>query len=1153
MITIYPPDCNDFSTNGLGILTPDECTVKEMAGGMYELTLVHSIDGDSLRWAQIARGCIIKAPVPMRESPLYELAAFEGTESTETTVTRTVYKVSTSSGARLRMRTGPGFDYSVLNSYEPGTEVIYLGASGSWYHVSLRNGGAVGYMHSSCLTRVGTIEETVTTTQPVTREGITVQPSRDQLFRVCSIETDTAEKTVTATAQHIFYDLRGNLVNEAYKPEKVRAYNVVQHIGEHLLNPNAFTLVAPDRLKRKISGDYSYKSPVEVLLDPEEGVAAQAKAMVVRDNYDVYLLPDKKRDMGVTIRRGKNLVGVSVNSDESDVVTRIIPVGKDKDGEDLLLEGDEPYVDSDYIDDYPVVYSRRINYDVKVVDEDADGETTFLTVAEARAKLSELAEADFSDGADLPVYGMEVDFVLLGDAEGYENYAALQSIHLYDTVTVIDSLIGLKAQVRVTGYEWDALTQQYTSVTLGDIQDMQQTVYSYMLPAGGISGTRIAPGSLDGSALRSLSLDYAAIAVATIRQLQADSIDAVSAHIEHLVAEHIDTDELYAALAVLATAQITTAHIEQAEIEWATIENLTAQIAQIAQAEIGNAEIDTAQIRDLTAQVATIALAQITTAHIRDANIDWAQISNLTAQIAQIATAQIGTASIQQAQIDWAQITSLTAQIASVAQAQIGQATITTAQISDLTAQIATVTSLAAQAGHFDFAHVRDLVADAMVLEQGVGGSVYIENLAATSAMLAQATLGELVLKGTDGKYYELLAEADGTLRTKQVTVTQGEIDAGQTASGRAIVETNANITNLNAKDIQAQSAVISQIMAKAVEAEKITAGQAFIAMASIPELAATAITALQGSLTISGDHVRIQSSGSGSSSLATVLDSLRGDATAAMQAVSGLGVGGVNLVDDSEKITISGAGAIEYADATCYRILNRALEAGRTYTLSMASATLVSGNAPGMSLDVWRRPASGSDALLFRRTLDFSGGHQKTTFTLPDDGSTYYVLVFAGIVNSSSGVTVELTKVKLEEGTFATTWTPSQADAEAPLIALRTTLETYPGGFGALVEHVTGELDGAAGDLYSFFRFYSDSSNVPHLEMGASDSRMKMDLTNSRLSFKMDGGEVAYFSDNKLYVTNVEAIERMSVGTPANGYLEMVTTDTGVGFLWRA
>ena len=63
----------------------------------------------------------------------------------------------------------------------------------------------------------------------------------------------------------------------------------------------------------------------------------------------------------------------------------------------------------------------------------------------------------------------------------------------------------------------------------------------------------------------------------------------------------------------------------------------------------------------------------------------------------------------------------------------------------------------------------------------------------------------------------------------------------------------------------------------------------------------------------------------------------------------------------------------------------------------------------------------------------------------------------------------------------------------------------------------------------------------------------MTMKLTNSRLSFFWRNSEVAYFSDNKLYVTNVEAIERMSIGTGTNGYLDIVTTATGVGFLWRS
>ena len=69
-ICIYAPDAQDFSTNGLGILTPLECTIEEQAGGMYELKLVHPIDYAG-RWTHIQTGCVIKAPAPVRESPLY--------------------------------------------------------------------------------------------------------------------------------------------------------------------------------------------------------------------------------------------------------------------------------------------------------------------------------------------------------------------------------------------------------------------------------------------------------------------------------------------------------------------------------------------------------------------------------------------------------------------------------------------------------------------------------------------------------------------------------------------------------------------------------------------------------------------------------------------------------------------------------------------------------------------------------------------------------------------------------------------------------------------------------------------------------------------------------------------------------------------------
>ena len=70
---------------------------------------------------------------------------------------------------------------------------------------------------------------------------------------------------------------------------------------------------------------------------------------------------------------------------------------------------------------------------------------------------------------------------------------------------------------------------------------------------------------------------------------------------------------------------------------------------------------------------------------------------------------------------------------------------------------------------------------------------------------------------------------------------------------------------------------------------------------------------------------------------------------------------------------------------------------------------------------------------------------------------------------------------------------------------------------------------------------------------MSASASSIKMRLTNTRLTFVQSGKELAYFSDNKLYVTRLEVVEQISIGTASNGYLDMVTTPTGVGFKWRS
>ena len=147
MITIYPADCRDFSTNGLGLLTPLACTVTEQAQGRWELALEQPIDGTN-RWALLAAGRILKVPVPARESPVMEAEAAQ-----ESPAAREVYRVKVRS--HLRLRQGPGTDTGILGAYGSGTRVIALDREGDWVKVCLCRGGAVGWMHGAYLEPTG--------------------------------------------------------------------------------------------------------------------------------------------------------------------------------------------------------------------------------------------------------------------------------------------------------------------------------------------------------------------------------------------------------------------------------------------------------------------------------------------------------------------------------------------------------------------------------------------------------------------------------------------------------------------------------------------------------------------------------------------------------------------------------------------------------------------------------------------------------------------------------------------------------------------------------------------------------------------------------------------------------------------------------------
>lgn len=714
-ICIYDARTDDFTTNGLSVLSPISCEIEETENDMFELTLEHPID-ESNRWAQIQEGAIIKAPVPARESPLYEEDAEDGESAG--TQQRKIWEVArTTHGAYLR--SGPGTSYKKLAVKHNGDQVIELEEmKAPWIKVCVVDGGAVGYMSKKWLDQVGTESVETGGAKPDKGSAVKIRQSREQLFRIYEVKRDSANGTVTAKAMHIFYDLLGNIVGDSYEVENEEAKAVMDGVAQKLINDHPFTFHT--YAEGKVSGDYGYQNPIEIILDAENGVAKQTGANLFRDNFDVFLLPDVTRDLGVTIRRRKNSKGVQVTSSTADIVTRIIPEGKGKD--DDVLHVDSPgYIDSPRIDDYPIVYAQRIEYDVQIVDKDPDGETTFKKESEAKARLEALAREDFEkNGVDLPTYSMDVDFVLLANSADFaenQNYGQLQAVHIGDTVRVIDSLIGVDARLRVTGYTWDAASSKprYTKITLGDVQSLEQKVYNSNI-AGGISGSKIAPGSASGNILRDLSIQYAKISVAAIQQLNASSITALTARIQEIVAGKLTTDELYAQFAEMFALKLST---------------LTA--------------------KDITTD-------------------------NLAAAFAAFTVITAGTAS-------------------------------------------------------FDQATIKHLVAEAMNLEFGTAGQVFIKNLAVEYAQMVGAAIGNLCIKASDGNYYRMDVDANGNVTATLTTVTEGEISAGQTGDGQIILETNITASNLSTGNLLATYALINRIDAARISVDELFAREAFISL----------------------------------------------------------------------------------------------------------------------------------------------------------------------------------------------------------------------------------------------------------------------------------------------------------------------------------
>ena len=825
MICVYDAACTDFSNNGLGPINPSSCQVTETLNGEYELTVIHPID-EVGKWQRLVEGNIVRAPVPAAMTPQINLRITTPTEST------LIYRIDTSQGTTpygtLRLRAKASASATVIKTYKNGSEIIVLDNSdSSWYEVTAPD-GKHGYMMAQYLQYVRTDEKRV-----AKETVVEAQQLRDQPFRIYRVVPELNQ--VTAYARHIFYDLRDNMIRKVEVSGSTAGAVALDMLNAGCLSEHNFTFYS-DITKTAEDVKFENVNPAEAILG-DDGFIQKYSGELVRDWFDVYAVKRVGEDSDVTIREGKNLKSISYDVDESDVVTRIMPTGEDKDGELLYLP--EVYVDSPLISTYPTVKW----YHLEVSDaKESESEDSPKTKAQCYEEMRAAAQEQFDAGCDCPTITLNVDFINCPDTVEYQQYAALQDIFLGDAVRVIAKRVGVFVSMRMTQYTYDCLLRKYTKCTLGTAADTVSAniITRGQIAGGAITGSKLARDSVGTAALQngsvgSLQIRLAAIETAHIQLAAITKALIAEAAIGTAQIENAAVTSAKIADAAIGTAQIGQAVIDTANIKDGAIKTAKIEDGSIVSAHIGNGEILTANIHDGAITNAKIGTAAVETANIKDAAVETAKIKDAAITNAKVAGTAIGTANIQDAAIVTAKILD-----GNITRAKIADLAVDSAKIDDLavtTAKIAAaaITSAKIANAAVDTAQIALGAITTALIAQGAVGTAQIADASITDAkvvslnadVITSGTLAteRLIIRGANGLIYEINAEASGLSAQELTDQKYQQKINGTVLVARSITAQQIAAATITANEILAATITGDKIAAATIEGSNIKAG----------------------------------------------------------------------------------------------------------------------------------------------------------------------------------------------------------------------------------------------------------------------------------------------------------------------------------------
>lgn len=271
-----------------------------------------------------------------------------------------------------------------------------------------------------------------------------------QCFRLTN--PDIQNNVLDVRGYHLYYDIANYLIADSYVVEK-NCNAALDHLKQGCDVEPPFTLTSD------ITRINSYRCVRNTLEEALKVVIERWGGHLVRDNWSIEIRNSIGQDRGVNLVYGRDITSISQTENWDDVITKILPVGKDG----ITLP--EIYIE---LEDelYDIPYSKIISFDQSEINQedyvDEDGNADVESYTEALLTDLRNKANEYLENNKLPKVNYSVNTYITDISD------------IGDTIYVKHPRCKIDLITNVIAIEYDCILNKYTRIEFGNFREKLQ-------------------------------------------------------------------------------------------------------------------------------------------------------------------------------------------------------------------------------------------------------------------------------------------------------------------------------------------------------------------------------------------------------------------------------------------------------------------------------------------------------------------------------------------------------------------------------------------------------------------------------------------------------------------------------------------------------